>query len=497
MLDLAKYDDIDFSPPEGVRAAYRNGLQRHENGETGDGMEPATIAQARRFADGEPASPEWARKGNRWWGRNARFADEEPGTPAYAAAQLWGGRNWFASLVASMDKRDSEMSDTFDIVDSTQLLTHFQFVELEALKGGKPFDGFSVGEFVDMYGRAVKVTASELPTFLKNTLAALESTRGESGELAGLPIDAKNHDKGDGAGYIVGVELQGNLLRMTPAWTEIGLDIIGKKIRRWFSATVDLANKVIVGGTLTNYPATRNKNGQIMLRPIELSQDLLQVETQATAENETPDQPVKPKMENKIMTVELTQEVQDLISAKIAEGVKAALDAQPKQEAKVDLSQLVEAFGLNTEKAEEQGLNHLNELARQVEAQVNLRWQNILAEKQRENRYTELATKVTGGTTEYPRALPVTADNLKAALLKLPTEQAGFWMNLCETIVKTGLTEFSELGHGKKVTGTNALPADIAAQLDSGALTLTDLSSPILAPALGDLAAYDLSKWSK
>lgn len=495
MLDLAKYDDIDFSPPDGVRAAYRNGLQRHENGETGDGMEPATIAQARRFADGEPASPEWARKGNRWWGRNARFADEEPGTPAYAAAQLWGGRNWFAPLVASMDKRDSEMSDTFDIVDSTQLLTHFQFVELEALKGGKPFDGFSVGEFVDMYGRAVKVTASELPTFLKNTLAALESTRGESGELAGLPIDAKNHDKGDGAGYIVGVELQGNLLRMTPAWTEIGLDIIGKKIRRWFSATVDLANKVIVGGTLTNYPATRNKNGQIMLRPIELSQDLLQVETQVTAEI-TP-VPDKPKQHGEKIMLELTEQE---LSAKIAEGVAAALAAQPKPEpvtTQVDLAQFVEAFGLDTEGAEKQSITHLHELARLVKEQETIRWKNILAEQARENRYTELATKVTGGTTEYPRALPVTADNLKAALLKLPTEQAGFWMNLCETIVKSGLTEFSELGHGKKVTGTNALPADIAAQLDSGALTLTDLSSPILAPALGDLAAYDLSKWSK
>jgi hypothetical protein len=33
--------------------------------------------------------------------------------------------------------------------------------------------------------------------------------------------------------------------------------------------------------------------------------------------------------------------------------------------------------------------------------------------------------------------------------------------------------------------------------LDSGAWTLADLSGPIVAPALGDLNQYDLSKWQK
>lgn len=97
---------IDFTPPADVRKAYQNGLKRHEDGETGDGMEAATLAQARKFAGGGACSPEWARKGNRWWGRNQRFAEAEPGTPAYAAAQLWGGRNWFAPIVRALDNTE-------------------------------------------------------------------------------------------------------------------------------------------------------------------------------------------------------------------------------------------------------------------------------------------------------------------------------------------------------------------------------------------------------
>lgn len=103
-----KYEDIDFTPPQYAIEAYRNGLQRHENGETGDGIEPITIRMANHFAQGKPATPEWVRKGNRWWSRNGRFADFEPGTPAYAAAQLWGGDNWFASIVEQMDTADKK-----------------------------------------------------------------------------------------------------------------------------------------------------------------------------------------------------------------------------------------------------------------------------------------------------------------------------------------------------------------------------------------------------
>ena len=94
----------------------------------------------------------------------------------------------------------------------------------------------------------------------------------------GFPIDASDHNKGDAAGWIIGVELVGDVIRFVPKWTEIGLELIGKGIRRMFSATINLKDKVILGGTLTNWPATRDSKGKMLLRPIELSEGLYEFE---------------------------------------------------------------------------------------------------------------------------------------------------------------------------------------------------------------------------
>ena len=105
---MGKYDDINFKPPDGVRKAYRRGLELHEEGKSGDGLEASTIAMARKLAAGEEVSPEWARKGNRFWSRNERFLDDSEGAD-YTSAMLWGGapgKPWFAKLVKQMDAAD-------------------------------------------------------------------------------------------------------------------------------------------------------------------------------------------------------------------------------------------------------------------------------------------------------------------------------------------------------------------------------------------------------
>lgn len=99
-------DAADLTAPEAVRAALRRGLAAHAKGASGAGLEPITVAWARRLAKGERVSPEKASQGARWWGRNERFLDAKPGTPAYTAALLWGGaagRDWFRSLAAGND----------------------------------------------------------------------------------------------------------------------------------------------------------------------------------------------------------------------------------------------------------------------------------------------------------------------------------------------------------------------------------------------------------
>lgn len=112
-----KYENIDFSPPEGVRSAAKRGLELHEKGLSGNGLESATVLWARKYVSGESVSPERARMGNRFYGRNARFANAPKDSPAWVSWLLWGGgagRAWFSSLVNQMDAADKKSMSSLE-----------------------------------------------------------------------------------------------------------------------------------------------------------------------------------------------------------------------------------------------------------------------------------------------------------------------------------------------------------------------------------------------
>jgi hypothetical protein len=165
---------------------------------------------------------------------------------------------------------------------------HFLRVELAGQKSGaKPFDGMAAGEFTDMYGRKVKFKKEDLPAYVANTKAVLASTADASGAIVGLPIDGMNHDHQLAAGWVVDVELGagGNVIEFTPRWTDWGMELIAGDVMRFFSPTVDLSNKTIMGGSLTNWPATRDeKTGKILLRPVELSAGLFEMTEESLIE---------------------------------------------------------------------------------------------------------------------------------------------------------------------------------------------------------------------
>jgi len=109
----ARYSGIDFSPPAGVKAAAKRGLALHDKGLSGDGLESATVLWARKYTQGKAVSPERARMGNRFYGRNARFATAPKDSPAWVSWLLWGGssgQGWFAKLVKQMDAADKKSS---------------------------------------------------------------------------------------------------------------------------------------------------------------------------------------------------------------------------------------------------------------------------------------------------------------------------------------------------------------------------------------------------
>jgi hypothetical protein len=449
--------------------------------------------------------------------------------------------------------------------------SNFCFTELtaDALTDGRPFDGLAVGEFTDMHGRAVTIARADLPTYVENTLAAIAATQGESGELAGLPIDARDHEKGDGAGWIVGASTEGDLIRLVPQWTEIGRDLVARKIRRFFSATVDLANKVILGGTLTNWPATRDGKGRVMLRPIELAHGIFQLSDGGMEEQvmkvrrafyeayaapaeapmvdevfpdhaivevgekkfkaaysvddagtvvfapreewvevvetyvEARAQPPATQLEDEPMALKLAdmsaEDRAALTAAVVAQLQPLAPPTTPPPQAPtaalpVDLAQVLGVDVLSDE-GKKKIAHWMEQQAKAVQEQAQLAFNGHMARIQRETQVADLARRVTSGTPDAPRGLKnVKADELQRRLLALPHDEAQFWGGLLEGVVKDGLVNYAELGHGKQLTGVAELPAEVAKKLDSGEFTLADLKNPIL--GLGDLAQYNLSAYT-
>jgi HK97 family phage major capsid protein len=96
---------MDLTPNQDMQAAARDGLERHERGESGDGLRPATVRRAKRIAAGRALTPEHVRRMAAWFARHGANR-QEPGTPWYAAWQLWGGdagREWAQRTVEAMD----------------------------------------------------------------------------------------------------------------------------------------------------------------------------------------------------------------------------------------------------------------------------------------------------------------------------------------------------------------------------------------------------------
>lgn len=113
---MGRYQGIDFSPPQGVRDACARGLDLHEQGHSGDGLRPATVAWARRLAAGEDVTPDKAVKMRAWFARHDNETEnaaraEDPKSPAMVAWLLWGGdpgKRWSERLVAQMERADEE-----------------------------------------------------------------------------------------------------------------------------------------------------------------------------------------------------------------------------------------------------------------------------------------------------------------------------------------------------------------------------------------------------
>jgi hypothetical protein len=427
-------------------------------------------------------------------------------------------------------------------------MTHFKpnlFTDLAQGDPSKPFDGMAAGTFIDMYGRRATFKKEELSTYVANTKKALASTKDSSGAIVGLPIDCRNHDHGDAAGWVVDCELaaSGDKVQFMPRWTQLGQELIGKDIQRFFSPTIDTELKVIQGGSLTNWPAMRsNKTGEILLSPVEMAagteslnsrlgricqafMDFFYNDIEADWDLypiEVFDDHLIVSNSGKLYSVPFTEVDGELQFSAISDWqemqhtyapVEHAIDtlktwftrlfARPKAEQAPVISEPEEDNMFDFAKLTPQerqaaitqllsGSNPPAELAALIDARATERAAELVAAEQRKAHAGTLAAALIGGTAETKRGLPLDKAELTALLLEPTAEKLEAALS---AIQAKGLIEYAETGHSNEVHGRQELPAEVAKELDGGRLKLADLANPIL--ALGDLAQYNLTKWKE
>lgn len=93
-MQMSEYRAINLSAPAFMRASAKRGLALHAEGLSGDGLVPATVADAGRMANGESLSENKWRKISPWIARHIVDLDAVQGdeiTAGLVAMLLWGG----------------------------------------------------------------------------------------------------------------------------------------------------------------------------------------------------------------------------------------------------------------------------------------------------------------------------------------------------------------------------------------------------------------------
>lgn len=376
-------------------------------------------------------------------------------------------------------------------------MQNFLFADLSSLTPGRPFAGFAAGSFVDMNGREVEFKASTLKTFIANTKRAIEAAIGKG--MPGLPIDARSHDKGDAAGWIVDAaegevtDSDGKavpVIMLAAEWTRLGLSLLADRIQANFSPTVDLRSMVIRGGSLTNWPASVDNNGVPLFPAVELAEGLYRLGAAVDAPDNTEDE-----------VLNMTREE---LAVLVAEQVKAALDANKEPAAEVEQVEEAAPEGDELEAAFAAMPDVTDEVVGSFKAQMLETFELMKAQAVREAAEMVTAMRrdadiadftqgIVGGTVDAPYGLPVDEKDLREFLGRLAPTDLEFAKKLLGDIQTNGRQKFDELGHGKRTRGRVALPREYAALLTEHVRAGGEIEQWFNYAGIGNPADYDLS----
>lgn len=228
----AKYEGIDFTPPQGVQEAAKRGLDVRESKPPSErGGTAVGVARARDLSNGRTISPETARRMKAYFDRHE--VDKQGSTwdeqgKGWQAWMLWGGdpgKAWSNKLVRQMNAEDnakairaeasaneiklygpigypgitaSDFKSRLEAADPSQPLT----IRIDS-EGGSVFDGLSIYDAITNWPMGAKAiiesAAFSIASFIPMAADTIEIT--ENGYLmlhnpyTGTEGDSEDHQK--------------------------------------------------------------------------------------------------------------------------------------------------------------------------------------------------------------------------------------------------------------------------------------------------------------
>lgn len=295
---------------------------------------------------------------------------------------------------------------------------------VELVEGtSQPVEFLRIGVFTDANGREVEIDDARLNAII----AGFET--GAAGQ--DIPIDIL-HERKEAAGWVSHIYREGDRLLAKPEWNELGRKLVGDKVYRYLSATVDITRNVLRSISLVNFPAIKG------LRPVELQ------ESDPLAPPSQDDESTGPATATPapIPVTEVSMADENTVDVEATEA-----PAPPNTPASAVLSEQDKAALRKSVEAELRA-TLLAEFA-QIE-QSKARMMAELMEQVRDERdLSEFAHKA---TAEGRNALPLTKEDLLATLSELPKPYRAKVIALLRTITENGTVDFTEHGTSRGKT---------------------------------------------
>lgn len=325
------------------------------------------------------------------------------------------------------------------------------FISEVALEAGqpRPIHMFRPGTFTDMNGRETSFTQDDV-----STIVSRFSKRRK------LPI-TERHDFGQAIGRLqdVWADRDGNLFGM-PKWNAKGRSLLEDETYDGFSCELDKDDRgwVLIGGSLTNYPAVGGLEPVTLAAPpiteaptmpeliidgsttrtVQMSTSYVGIRDDGT---EVPLIPVIPPAPTALPPARedrdntLTQGVPPMSDIGLEQAPPAVLPpiSDPNVQARLD------AYLAQTQA-------QMAQREREIEQRLTADFERRMLETEQRNAIHAFARRATVTTPEQPYAIPGTAEELAQLLLETPSAARAKWSALLTRITTAGLVSFDEIG---------------------------------------------------